>query len=501
VLIEPRLHTSSQISPFAISRRFLSGATDEEGFTVTQLLGTSLDEFRATFTGQVITPSDSAYDSARSVWNSEIDRRPAVIARCLNAADVSAAIGFAQRRGLEISVRGGAHNTSGSAVGDGGLMIDLSRLREVTVDPVGRHARVGGGALLADMDAATQAHGLATPAGLVSHTGVGGLTLGGGMGWLTRKFGMAIDNLVSAEVVVADGRILRAAADENSELFWAIRGGGGNFGVVTSFEFRLHEVGPRVQFGLFFWGLDQGAEVLRLAQDVIATLPRDVNALIAGLNAPPAPFVPEQHRLQPGYALLVPGFGSAEEHAAVADRIRGALPPLFELVTVMPYVALQQLLDEGNAWGFLSYEKGLYLQEFSAEAIAVVTDHVPRKNSPLSVLLVYRLDSAYSEVGDDETAFGGGRSPRFAVFIVGMAPTEELLAAERDWVRSFWGELRPYAMGIGSYVNGMAEFEADRVRASYGPAKYERLARIKAKYDPDNVFHRNANIKPAPTAR
>ena len=326
---------------------------------MTQALESALDEFRWTFTGQVIMPADSAYDTARAVWNAEIDRDPAMIARCLNAADVSAAVIFARQQGLEISVRGGAHNVSGSAVGDGGLMIDLSQLREVTVDPAGRRARVGGGALLADMDAATQAHGLATPSGLVSHTGVGGLTLGGGMGWLTRKFGMAIDNLIAAEIVVADGRILRAAADENPDLFWAIRGGGGNFGVVTGFEFQLHKVGPLIEFGLFFWGLDQGTEVLRTARDVIGTLPGDVNAVIAGLNAPPAPFVPEQHHFRPGYALLVTGFGSAEEHAAVAARIREAVPPLFELVTPMPYVELQQLLDETSPWGHVRLREKL----------------------------------------------------------------------------------------------------------------------------------------------
>jgi FAD/FMN-containing dehydrogenase len=317
---------------------------------VTQVLESALDDFRGTFTGQVIMPSDSGYDTARAVWNADINRHPAMIARCLNATDVSAAVIFAQQQELEISVRGGAHNISGCAVGNGGLMIDLSQLREVTVDPAGRYARIGGGALLADMDAATQAHGLATPAGLVSHTGVGGLTLGGGMGWLTRRFGMAIDNLFSAEIVVADGRILRAAAGENPDLFWAIRGGGGNFGVVTSFEFRLHEVGPLIQFGLFFWGLDQGTEVLRMARDVIGTMPRDVNAVIAGLNAPPASFVPELHQFSPGYALLVTGFGSAEQHAGIAARIREAVPPLFEFVTPMPYVELQQLLDEASAW-------------------------------------------------------------------------------------------------------------------------------------------------------
>jgi FAD/FMN-containing dehydrogenase len=464
---------------------------------VTQVLESALDGFRGRFTGQVIMPSDNGYGTARVVWNAEIDRHPAMIARCLNAADVSAAITFARQQGLDISVRGGAHNMSGSAVDDAGLMIDLSQLCEVTVDPAGRRARVGGGALLADMDAATQAHGLATPAGLVSHTGVGGLTLGGGMGWLTRKFGLAIDNLIAAEIVVADGRILRAAADENPELFWAIRGGGSNFGVVTSFEFQLHKVGPLIEFGLFFWGIDQGAEVLRIAREVIATLPRDLNAVIAGLNAPPAPFVPEQHQFRPGYALLITGLGSPEEHAAAAARIREALPPLFEFVTPMPYVELQQLLDEANAWGLFGYEKGCYLAGLSDDAIAVISDQLPRKRSPLSNLLFYRLDGAYSEVADDETSFSGGRSPRYAIFIVALAATRELLAADRRWVRSFWEALRPYALGIGSYVNGMAEFEEDRVRAAYGAAKYQRLAKVKADYDPENVFHHNANIKPA----
>jgi hypothetical protein len=463
---------------------------------MTQVLRSALDEFRGMFTGQVIMPTDSAYDTARAVWNAEIDRHPAMIARCLNAADVSAAVIFARQQGLEISVRGGAHNTSGCAVGDGGLMIDLSQLRHVTVDPAGRRAWVGGGALLADMDAATQAHGLAAPSGLVSHTGVGGLTLGGGMGWLTRKFGLAVDNLVSADVVVADGRILRVAADENPELFWAIRGGGGNFGVVTSFEFKLHQVGPLIEFGLFFWGLDQGTCVLRMAREVIATLPRQLNVVIAGVDAPPAPFVPEQYHFQPGYALLVTGFGSAKEHAAVAARIREALPPLFDFVTPMPYVELQQLLDEANAWGRFSYEKGCYLEGLSDEAIGVITDQLPRKTSPLSDLLFYRLDNAYSDVADDDTAFSGGRSPRYAIFIIGLAETRELLAADRAWVRSFWDALRPHAIGIGSYVNGMAEFEEDRVRAAYGAGKYQRLAKIKGDYDPGNIFHRNANIKP-----
>jgi hypothetical protein len=292
-----------------------------------------INALRARMAGLVLDPDDDDYDEARALWNGDIDHRPALIAVCANAADVSSAIGLARRESLEISVRGGAHSAAGASVGDGGLTINLSQMRQVTVDRDTQRAHVGGGATLADMDAATQAHGLAVPGGIVSHTGVGGLAVGGGMGWLTRKAGLMLDDLVSAEVVTADGRILRASEEDNPDLFWAIRGGGSNFGVVTTFEFQLHEVGPMVRFGLFFWGLNQGTEVLRLAREVIATSPGDVSIILAGVNAPPEPFVPEQHRLAPGYALMVTGFGSAEEHALVAARIREALSPLFELVT------------------------------------------------------------------------------------------------------------------------------------------------------------------------
>jgi FAD/FMN-containing dehydrogenase len=464
---------------------------------MTHTMRGSIDTLRAALTGPVIGPADPEFDQARRVWNASIDRRPAMIARCASPADVAAAVTFAATYGVEITMRGGAHSMSGAAVVDGGLMIDLSKLNQVSVDPQGKRARAGGGALLADLDAATQAHGLAVPAGVVSHTGVGGLTLGGGMGWLTRQAGLSIDNLTSAQVVTADGQIVRAAADENPDLFWAIRGGGGNFGVVTEFEFRLHQAGPIVQVGLLFWGLEQGPDVLRLAREVIAALPRELNIIVAGLNAPPAPFVPEQYHHQPGYALVVAGFGSAGQHEQVLARVRQALPPLWELTTPMPYVALQQILDEANAWGFHAYDKGTYLEDLSDEAIAVVAGHLPRKTSPLSALLFYRLDQAYSQAGEDDTAFSGGRSPRFAVFMVAVCPTPQLLAADRAWARSFWEALRPHSLGSGSYVNAMTEFDDDRVRASYGSAKYERLAKIKGKYDPQNLFRHNANIPPA----
>ncbi|MGH3870224.1 MAG: FAD-binding oxidoreductase [Pseudonocardiaceae bacterium] len=456
-----------------------------------------IEALRAELSGPALIRGDDGYDQARSAWNGEIDRYPAVIARCRSAADVAAAIGFARQRGVEISVRGGFHNTAGTAICDDGLMIDLSSLCHVEVDPATRRARVGGGATLADLDAATQKHGLAVPAGTVSHTGVGGLTLGGGMGWLTARYGLTVDNLVSAEVVTADQRRLRAATAEHPDLYWALRGGGGNFGVVTEFEFQLHPVGPMVQVGLFFWGLDQGAEALRLGREVFARLPAEANAMIISGNAPPAPFVPRQYHLVPSYGLAVVGFGSAEEHACALALIREALAPLFEFVTPMPYTQLQQMFDEAVPWGVSCYEKALYLDALPDEAIEVITEHRARQTSPQSMVHLIRLDGAYAGVGEAETAFGGSRSSRIAITIIALTADVESLAAERAWVRSFWAALRPYATGVGGYVNTMAEIEEDRVRATYGPVKYERLARIKAGYDPDNVFHHNANIKPA----
>jgi FAD/FMN-containing dehydrogenase len=455
-----------------------------------------LNGLRIAIKGPVVGPHDEGYDEARRVWNADIDCHPAAIAQCQVAADVTAAIAFAIERGLEIAVRAGAHSTAGFSAVDDGLVIHVGQMNHVAVNPATKRARVGGGALLRDLDAATQAHGLAVPTGLISHTGVAGLTLGGGMGWLTRQAGLSIDNLESAEIVSADGLILRAAKDENPDLFWAVRGGGGNFGVVTEFEFRLHEVGPIVQFGLLFWDLDQGTRVLRLAREIVGTLPRELNIVIAGVNAPPAPFVPDEYHLQPGYALLVTGFGTPQTHEDVITRIRRALPPLFEFVTPMRYVDLQQLLDEANAWGFHCYDKSCYLDALSDEVIAAVTEQLPQKNSPLSQLLFFRLDEAYCEPGEDDTAFGGGRTPRFAVFVVGVCPTSEMLPAERAWARSLWEGLRPHSVGIGAYVNAMSEFEENRVRASYGSTKYARLAAIKRRFDPGNVFHRNANISP-----
>ncbi|MDQ4093519.1 MAG: FAD-binding oxidoreductase [Actinomycetota bacterium] len=457
-----------------------------------------LEALRTVLAGKVITPDDADYDTARIQWNNDIDRRPVAIARCVSPADIAAALTFAREQSLEISVRGGGHAFSGAGVCDGGLMIDLSAMRRVSVCAAAGVAKVGGGATVAELDAATQTHGLAVPAGVISHTGIGGLTLGGGIGWLTHKSGLSIDNLVSVDVVLADGSYVHASADEHADLFWAVRGGGGNFGVVTTFEFQLQPVGPEVHLGLFFWGMDDGEQVLRLARDLMPTLPRDAGAQIAiGLNAPPAPFVPPQHHFVPGYLLIVVGFSSAEEHAELVAPIREKLPPLFELVTPIPYVALQRTLDETAPWGLLGYQEVIYLDELTDDAISVLVERMPAKSSPMSLCVVYRLDGAYSAIGDDETAFGGGRAPRYVINIAGIGPTPELLTADRAWVRSVWNALRPFAQHSGGYVNSMTDDDESRVRASYGPAKYERLARIKARYDPDNTFHLNANIKPA----
>ncbi|MEU1546116.1 FAD-binding oxidoreductase [Nocardia sp. NPDC005745] len=464
---------------------------------MTRTVNSDLEALRSTMDGPVFGPGDTGYDRARAIWNADIDRHPAVIAQCVSPGDVAAALAFGRERGLEISVRGGAHSYSGTAVGEGGLMINLSALKGVVVNPEAERARVGGGATMADLDAATQAYGLAVTGGVVSDTGVGGLTLGGGMGWLTRMAGLAIDNLVSAQVVIADGQVLRASENENADLFWALRGGGGNFGVVTEFEYRLHHVGPEVHLGLLFWDMPDGTDALRLIREFIPTLPRRSGALIAlAMSAPPAPFVPERYHGRAGHALIVAGFGTAEEHTAAVAPIREALPPLFEFLGPVPYAGLQRMLDGAAPWGLRGYEKALDLGDFSNDVIAVLTANAVEKTAPLSFMPIFPLSGAFSTVGEDDTAFGGARTPHYGCNITAMAPDAETLALDRDWVRRTWEALRPMASNRGGYVNFMADTDRDRVRESYGSVKYAKLARIKAAYDPGNVFHRNANIAP-----
>jgi FAD/FMN-containing dehydrogenase len=463
---------------------------------VTSTTSPEVTALRAVMKGLVLQPGDDGYDDARNVWNGDIDRRPAIIARCTGPDDVAAALAHAQAAGLRVAVRGGGHGYWGAAVPEGGLMIDLSPLDSVTVDPVARRARCGGGAQLAQLDAATQEHGLAVTAGTVSHTGVGGLTLGGGFGWLTPLYGLTIDNLESAEVVLADGRCVRASATEHPDLFWALRGGGGNFGVVTEFEFRLHQVGPIVHLAMLFAPQDRAAHAIRTGRDTFRQLPAGFSPAIACINTPPAPFIPAQYHFTPSVALIIIGFGTEEEHAAAVAPIREALSPQFEAVMPLPYVALQQMLDEGTFWGIRAYSKGLYLDDITDSAVEVIADRAGRRGSPFSEMLIFPFGGAYAEVGDDDTAWGGSRDLKYAVAIEGLAADPETFAGERQWVRETWEALLPAAINAGSYVNLMAEYDERVLMDTYGQAKYERLAKIKAAYDPGNVFSVNANIKP-----
>jgi FAD/FMN-containing dehydrogenase len=456
-----------------------------------------IEQLQSEIVGDVCLPGSAGFDEATNIWNGSIAKRPAVVARCSSAQDVAVALRVALEAGLEVSVRGGGHSYAGSALCDGGLTIDLSKMNQVAIDPDAQRAVCGGGATWADLDSASQEHRLAVPGGFISHTGIGGLTLGGGLGWLSRKAGLSCDNLVGAEIVTADGSVLHLSDTENPDLFWAIRGGGGNFGVVTSFEYQLTRVGPLVHLGMFFYAPDDAGEMLRFARTYFEGLPDDSGAVIVALNAPPMPFVPPEHHFAPVYALGILGLTDPESHAELVKPIRGApVAPLFELMTPMPYVALQQMFNQSAPWGILAYEKALYLDELTDGAIDVIVEHFPKKTSPMSNMPIFVLGGAFARVPEDAVAFGGRRTTKYLVNIDAASPDPSVLETETTWVRDFWSALVPHAQGTGGYVNFMSEADEDRVKTSYGAAKYARLAEIKAKVDPDNVFHINANIKP-----
>jgi FAD binding domain/Berberine and berberine like len=446
--------------------------------------------------GVVAHPGEPGYDEAVTIWNGACTRRPAVVVRCTSDSDVMGALAFARRHALPVSVRGGGHNYAGFALCDDGVMIDLTPLKAIDVDAEARVARCGGGTTWGELDAATQAHGLAVPGGFISHTGVGGLTLGGGFGWLTRFAGLSCDNLVGARVVTADGRVVHASATENADLLWALRGGGGNFGVVTEFEFQLHQVGPMLQLALYLFRPEQGRDLFRFARDYIETLPDDCGVFLAGLSAPPVPFVPQELQLTPVFALVVVGFHDEVEHVSLIDPVKRSLSPAVELITPIPYVGLQQMFDESAPWGLHNYEKAVYLSQLSDGAIEVILEHQAEKVSPLSFVPIFPFGGRYRTTDDGATAFGGSRTIRYVVNISATAMSAQDYDAERSWSRSYWAALVEHADGRGSYVNFMTEYEEDRVRASYGD-KYERLQRMKAVYDPENVFRLNANIVPA----
>ncbi len=460
----------------------------------------AMTELTRTLPGRVFTAADEGYEDVLSsaVWNGAIRRRPGAIAQPRTPAEVAEVLSVCRRHSADLTVRGGGHNFAGHAVADGEVMLDLRELDEIAIDAEARRVRCGAGTTWARLDAATAEHGLAVPGGFISHTGVAGLTLGGGMGWLTRWGGLSCDNLLSVELVTADGRVVTASAGENPDLFWALRGGGGNFGVATSFEFSAHPLNPMANLGLFFWRPQDAQGPLRLARDLIPDLPDELGGFIAGLSAPPAPFVPAEHQGMPGFAVAIVNWGSPEEHAEVVAPLR-EMKPLFELVTPIPHVALQQMFDEGAPWGILGYEKAIYLETLTDSVVDILIERLPLKESPLSFMPIFALSGAYARVPEQETAFGGSRTVRWTVNLVAIDTDDEMLVHDRAWVRDFWAALRPHANGAGAYINFLADEDEDRVRAAYGE-KYERLAAIKAKWDPENVFHHNANIQPMASA-
>ena len=461
-------------------------------------MSTSLSKAPATidkFRGRLIGADDADYHRARAVWNGAIDRRPRLIARCLGAGDVVAAVRYAREHDLEIAIRGGGHNVAGTAVCDDGIVIDLSAMRAVRVDPQGRRAWVQGGALWGDVDQETQAHGLATTGGIVSHTGVAGLTLGGGIGWLMRRHGLTVDNLLAADVVTANGERLRVSEDEHPDLFWALKGGGGNFGVVTAFEFRLHPVGPTVMAGPILWDASDAGKVLRCYRDYIGDAPDELGTVVRFGTAPPLAAIPEHLHWRPVLILATCYAGPAEDAERVLRPLRAFGAPLLDLVGPKPYTGFQGSIDSTVPHGWHYYWKSTFLPELRDDLIDVLVRHAFSAASPRSYVALFHLQGAVSRVAEGATAFGNRRATH-AITLDGVwRPGEDFGDRDTAWTREFFAALGPFGEGV--YVNFLGGDEGPaRVREAYGDSIYDRLAGVKAAYDPDNVFHHNQNIRP-----
>jgi FAD/FMN-containing dehydrogenase len=458
----------------------------------------SVQELESVFRGELIRSGDENYDAARRVWNGMIDRRPALIARCTGVADVVSAVNFARDHDLLVAVRGGGHSVAGNGVCDDGIVVDLSGMKGVHVDAAAQTARVQPGVTWGLFDREAQAFGLATTGGLVSTTGIAGLTLGGGLGWLARKHGTTCDNLLAADVVTADGDVVGASTDGNEDLLWGLRGGGGNFGVVTSFEYRLHEVGPTVLAGAVFHRGEDAPDALRFYRDYVATAPDELTVIAALLTAPPAPFLPEEAHGRLAAALAVCYAGDLDEGERVLAPLRSFGKPLADVIAPMPYVALQGMFDESHLPGRSNYWKSNYVDEISDAAIETVVEHTAGMPSPLSNLYFEHLGGAISAAGDEDTAFGHrGAGFDFTILSIWTDPAET--ETHVSWARDFWSAMRPHSTEA-VYVNNLGEEGADRVREAYAPATYERLVALKDRYDPANRFRFNQNVKPSEEA-
>jgi len=458
-----------------------------------ELTKANIDEFKSHFSGDVILPDDAGYDEVRQIWNAMIDRKPALIVRCTTPEDVVQATEFGRTQECLISIRGGGHNIAGNAVCDGGLMIDLSLMKDVQVDLATRRASVEPGCTLADFDRAVQAHGLATPLGINSTTGVAGLTLGGGFGWLSRKYGMTIDNLLSAEVVTADGRQLHASEAENADLFWGLRGGGGNFGVVTRFEFQLHPVGPNVLSGLIVFPFDQAKRVISQFARFTETMPEALNVWLIARKAPPLPFLPAERHGTEIVALALCYVGDPHEGETLIEPLRGFGTVLGEHIGVQPYTAWQQAFDPLLVEGARNYWKSHNFSQISDGVIDAIIEYAARLPSPHCEIFIGTIGGQTTRVAPDAMAY----SSRDASYVMNVHGRWETAAEDERciaWAREFFAKSQPFASG-GAYINFLTQEESERIAFAYG-ATYNRLVEIKNKYDPTNLFRMNQNIKP-----
>jgi hypothetical protein len=454
-----------------------------------------LSELQASFAGDLVRPDDATYDRHRAVWNGSIDRHPALIARCTRASDVSAAVTFARRIGLPLAIKGGGHSFPGQSVCDDGIVIDLGEMKGIDIAPQARTARAEAGVLLGELDRETQAYGLAVPAGIVTHTGLAGLTLGGGIGWLQRKHGLTIDQLLSVELITAEGELVKASETENADLFWGIRGGGGNFGVVTQFEFHLNPLGPNVVAGPVFWPIEDSPDVLRFYRDWIAAAPDDLMTIVIHRKAPPLPFVPPELHGELVVAVVCCYAGSVEAGEEAVAPLKAFGSPVLDLCEPKPFLEHQSMFDPSFPHGQWYYMRACDVAELTDEVIDITVEHAMRIRSPLTAFPIWQMGGAISRVGEDETAFSG-RGAGHTFNITAATAGRDGFDEERDWVRAFWSALEPHHTS-GVYVNFLMNEGEDRVREAYGPQKYDRLKALKRRYDPDNLFRLNQNIPPA----
>ena len=453
----------------------------------------AVDALATSLGGVLIRPDDATYDDERRIWNGSIDRRPALIARCAGVSDVISSVRFAREHEQLVAVRSGRHSYPGLGVCDGGMVIDLGQMKGIRVDPEARTARAQAGVLLGELDRETQAFGLAVPAGIVTHTGLAGLTLGGGVGWLERKYGLTIDQLLSVDVVTAEGELVRASQDENADLFWGVRGGGGNFGIVTEFEFQLNPVGPMVIGGAIMWAMEDSPQVLRFYREWIKEVPDDLTTIVTHRRVLPVPAMPEELH---GKHVVVVGCcyaGPVEEGESVLKPLREFGSPVLDRCAPMPFTQHQAGLDPSFPYDWWYYIRSCNLVEVTDDVADILVDHGLRIASPVTVFSIFHLGGAVARVGEDETAFGA-RDAGHTVNVIGITTTGDGFEQEREWARGLWTALQPHHQNV--YVNFLMEEGEDRVREAYGAGKYDRLKALKRKYDPDNFFRLNQNIPP-----